>query len=1180
MKLDIHTLALVLGLTNVLQVSALFIQYRMARTHHGPGWWTLGSAFLALGFACNYLRDAPGLGTAAIVANNVFFVGGQALLYVGVLRFLEQRERRGWLIAFCVLISLLAFFFTVFSNDLVVRRVNISVAIAVLAFVNSYALFTGRLRSVSGIAKFLAVVFLAQGGFFAMRALTPFFSGGSVGDIFAVSLTQTMTYLVMLGTSTLWTFGFILLVNRRLSEESREAKEAVELIFNTSPDASLVTRLQDGRIVNSNDAFTTLTGFTRAEVLGKPVSEINLWQHPDDYQKVVTMLNERGSCENLEAVFQIKPGNQITGILSAKLLTLQGVPHIVSVTRDITQQRQAEKLLESRELHLRAILESTTECVKLVALDGTLLSMNSAGLRMIEAGSANEVIGKSVYPILAPEHREAFKEFNERICAGEPGDLQFELIGLKGTHRWMETRAVPFQLEQTGERVHLGFTRDISERKLAEAELMETNRQLEEVTLRANEMAAQAIIANAAKSEFLANMSHEIRTPLNGVLGMNGLLLSTDLTAEQQRYAETVRSSGATLLGLLNDILDFSKIEAGRLDLEKLDFNLHHLLDEFAGMIALRAHEKGLVFGCVVAPEVPGDLQGDPGRLRQILTNLTGNAIKFTAQGQIVVRVRVAAETPETVLLRFAVCDSGIGIPADKIGKLFTKFSQVDTSTTRTYGGTGLGLAISKQLAELMGGEAGVTSEVGQGSEFWFTVRLGKVPAPKAAAAPLSADWHGTRVLIVDDRPVNREILMVLLSSWGLRPAEVADSAGALQALAQAQAAQEPFALAILDQELPGLDGAALGRAIKSDPNLRATRLVLCTSLGKAANQEEWEEIGFLAALDKPVRRQELREVLEATLRGQPTARLRPKPGPAAKPRLRPARILLAEDNITNQQVAAGILKKLGLSVEVAANGFEAVHALTTIPFDLVLMDVQMPELDGLEATRQIRDPQSRVLNHRVPIVAMTAHALTGDREKCLAAGMDDYVSKPIEVSALIAALEKCLPPNPETEVPAAPPERRSATGLGEVDCEKSVTDRRSAPSPIPAVAETSGAGEEFAATPEEAKLPILDRAGLLNRVMDDVDLAREVAAGFLGDLPDQIQNLKNLVAAGEAHLAGEQAHKIKGACATVGGAALSALAATLERAGKAGDLATIIARLPEVDAQFATLKEAMTNEV
>ncbi len=630
------------------------------------------------------------------------------------------------------------------------------------------------------------------------------------------------------------------------------------------------------------------------------------------------------------------------------------------------------------------------------------------------------------------------------------------------------------------------FGIDITAQKQAQEDLLKTNLKLEHAIVRANEMAEQAKLASAAKSEFLANMSHEIRTPMNGVLGMVGLLLDTNLSENQRRYAQTARASGQALLALLNDILDFSKIEAGKLDLETQNFNLHRLMDDFVGMMAVRAYEKGLALACVTAPKAPADLQGDPGRLRQILINLTGNAIKFTEQGEVVIRVSVVSETPGAVRLRFTVHDTGIGIPPDKFRRLFEKFSQVDSSTTRNYGGTGLGLAISKQLTELMGGEIGVQSEAGKGSEFWFTVLLAKQPFHEPAVAPELADLRRARVLIVDDRPINREILMVLLNSWNMRPEEAADGPSALRALNEAQAARDPFTIAILDMQMPGMDGKSLCCAIKSDPTLSETRLVLYTSMGQMDSDQRLEEIGFAAALTKPVRREDLLAVLSDVISGRKFATPQPVSSPdfALSHGLIHARILVAEDNITNQQVAVGILTKLGFRSEVAANGAEAVKALETLPYDLVLMDVQMPVMDGLDATRAIRDPPSRVLNHKITIVAMTAHATQGDREKCLQAGMDDYLTKPIELPALVAVLEKWLKPKGEADQPM--------------------------------ISEPEG---KVARSNHEEKLAVFDRAAFMNRMMDDKELARVILDGFFGELPSQITLLKNHLAEGDARV-------------------------------------------------------------
>jgi signal transduction histidine kinase/CheY-like chemotaxis protein len=576
-----------------------------------------------------------------------------------------------------------------------------------------------------------------------------------------------------------------------------------------------------------------------------------------------------------------------------------------------------------------------------------------------------------------------------------------------------------------GQQYFLTVMIDITERKRAEADLQESNRFLLEATTRANVLAAEADIANAAKSEFLANMSHEIRTPMNGVIGMTGLLLDTELNEEQRRYAEVVRTSGESLLGLINDILDFSKIEAGKLELETLGFDLPVLLEDFAAALALRAHDKGVEFICAAAPDVPAYLRGDPGRLRQVLTNLTGNALKFTRHGEIAVRASLVSETEAEAVLRFSIKDTGIGIPAEKQRLLFQKFTQADAATTRRYGGTGLGLVISKQLAEMMGGDIGMASEEGRGSEFWFTARFAKqVRRTQTESLPL-VDIRGTHVLIVDDNATAREVLKAQLQAWGVRSEEAPDSPSALRELRRARDAGDPFRAAIVDMQMPGMDGVELARAIKADERLRDTHLVLMTSLGQRGDARKMEEVGFAAYLTKPVRQGEIIDCLSVVLVGEGAAEpARPIVTRHAIRELRRGvvRILLAEDNITNQQVAVGLLRRLGLRADAVANGAEAIKALEIIPYDLVLMDVQMPDMDGLEATRRIRDPHSTVRNHEVPIIAMTASAMQSDREECLNAGMNDYVSKPVSPQALAEALDRWLPR--ETTATTEPPPR------------------------------------------------------------------------------------------------------------------------------------------------------------
>ena len=576
--------------------------------------------------------------------------------------------------------------------------------------------------------------------------------------------------------------------------------------------------------------------------------------------------------------------------------------------------------------------------------------------------------------------------------------------------------------------------RDITERKRAEDSIRrakedteEANRQLEQAIEHASRMAKEAEIANKAKSEFLANMSHEIRTPMNGVIGMTGLLLESDLTAEHYEYAQTIRTSADSLLSIINDVLDFSKIEAGHMDLEILDFDLRTTVEDVTDMLAVRAHDKGLELSCLVYPDVPALVCGDPGRLRQILINLTGNAIKFTEQGEVFIRVTREQETDRDVTVRFSVTDTGIGIPEDHENFLFKSFTQADASITRKYGGTGLGLAISKQLAELMGGRMGVESEEGAGSTFWFTLVLGKQPEDRKTEVVIPEDIRGQRILIVDDHATNRLVLRELLRSWDCRFEEAENGEQALERLREALAETDPFRIALVDMQMPVMDGATLGGKIKADPDLNPTRLVMLTSAGMRGDASRLKAIGFSAYLNKPVKKSHLYDSL-ATVLGIPSTPSRERSTPIItrygleEAKKRRVRILVAEDNVVNQKVALHILQKLGYRADAVADGREAVMALETIPYDLVLMDVQMPQMDGFEATGVIRDPASRVRNHHIPVIAMTAHAMKGDREKCLEAGMDDYVSKPVTALALNEILEKYLQSETVSTVPATGP--------------------------------------------------------------------------------------------------------------------------------------------------------------
>ncbi len=842
------------------------------------------------------------------------------------------------------------------------------------------------------------------------------------------------------------------------------------------------------------------------------------------------------------------------------------------VSRDITERKKMENALRHSEERYRSIIESIADGYIEVDLKGKWTFFND--VVWMRSGYTREELLKADFHMLhTPESaKRSVKAFLKVYQTGEPiRALEVETIRKDGSRGFYE---LSVSLMKDEHNHPIGFrciSRDISERKKAEALLIKTNRELQEATARANELAAKAEAASIAKSEFLANMSHEIRTPMNGVIGMIGLLLDTQLTEEQRRYAEIVRASGELLLELINNILDFSKIEAKKLDLETIDFDLLTLLDDFAATLAVPAHEKGLEILCSVDPDVPTLLRGDPGRLRQILTNLAGNAVKFTHIGEVVVHVSQAGkeDVRDHVLLRFSVRDTGIGIPGDKIGLLFEKFTQVDASTTRQYGGSGLGLAISKQLCELMGGQIGVKSEVGKGSEFWFTARfdLQTVKHPPEQALP--ADLQGVRVLIVDDNGTNREILATRLSSWGMRPYEAQDGPRAVQACYQALDENDPFTLAVIDMQMPGMDGETLGRILKADKRLSNLRLVLLTSLGRRGDVKRIQEAGFSAYVAKPIRYQELKTLLSMTVTrssNEPTfvepilssfdIQEIPKVSTAAH-----VRVLLAEDNPTNQQVALGMLRRLGLQADAVTNGREVLQALERLSYDLVLMDVQMPELDGLETTRTIRAWQTkpdaspgeplfdpRVRASKIPIIAMTAYAMEEDRERCLASGMNDYVSKPLTPKTLAAALNRWLPKDHQAD--------------------KS--------SPVGILENQQGTGKR--PTMEHPPQAVYDHSAMMDRLMGDQELVKAVIRRFLEDLPQQVNRLKQSLEAGDAQSVHRQIHSIKGAAANISANSLVSLALRMEKAAAEGNLQSVTESLPALENQFGQFQKAVAE--
>lgn len=972
-------------------------------------------------------------------------------------------------------------------------------------------------------------------------------------------------------------------VNEQLRKDNAERLRAEEIIsrgkreweatFDAVEDIIILVDLH-GKIIRCNRATIQQLNTTFNDVIGKTITSV-LWGDSEPSISDLTQFSGSMQFPSLSGWFNV----------SNYPIILMGNPHgVIHIIRDVTKQLQAEIEILRQKQYFEALYKNSPVAIVTFGLDEYIVSCNPA-FESLFGYSYDEVIGKRLDDLIVGDdlYSEAIG-YSKAVMEGKVIHGISQRKKKDGSNLDVEIFGVPVIVN--GEQVGvLGLYNDITELYRARLEAEEADR---------------------AKSEFLANMSHEIRTPMNGIIGMIELGLGTNLTIEQRDYLTTALDSAESLLSLLNDILDFSKIEAHRLEIEIIDFDLRSTVEGVALTMAQKAYDKGLELACFVQENISHKLRGDPGRLRQVLVNLISNAIKFTQKGEIVLRADAITENEKEILIKFSVQDTGIGIPKDRQELIFKRFIQADGSTTRKYGGTGLGLSISKQLTELMGGQIGVESEPNQGSIFWVTIPFEKQENIDEQRVTSAIDLVGVNVLCIDDNATNRMILSKMIGSFGSNVFSAASGKEGIELLRQYSEKDQPFKVVFIDMQMPEMDGVQVVKAINSDNTITPVKIIILTSIGQRGDAKLCEEMGCAGYLLKPVRKMDLLEALRTVISDGKTgeAEIR-KPiitrhSIAERKRL-DKKILLVEDNPINQKLAVTLLKKAGYRVKTVDNGRQAVEAVSTGTYGLVLMDVQMPEMDGLEATKHIRELNDEKAH--LPIIAMTAHAMRGDREKCIEAGMDDYITKPIQPEELFKILDKWIEIiSISGEIIKEEPKNNELIYVGEngnaPDFTDAITEWNFDATSISNLENTKeeimledANGDEVEVVSQDSRanqivneltgdvifdcrdtIPINFKE-VLARFDNDIDFFANLMGEFVENLPEKIEALKTAYIEDDKNSVNRIAHNIKGMALNFSAGNIANLASKIELLAKESNLQEVSILLNEIDKEILVLQ-------